>query len=1104
MVAHFRLLTLGAPLLLTAAGEVVPCRTRKHLALLIRLALEPGRKLGREYLVDLLWGDVPLARGRHSLSQATTVLRAMLGASSILTERSALGLAHGVVDVDVLGLEPNGDDIRGRFLEGLDLQGARGFAEWRDGRELRVRLWIRDYLVRQMEVGRRVGDYAMVERYALILDRLDSHSEDAARGLMEARAWVGDRSGALRVYCRIAKHLAEEVGSKPGAQLNRIAELLREGREAAPRPKRDGVPPREERRYEAETIIGRQQEFTILHDAWAEIRHRGARVIVVRGDAGIGKTTLANAFASSCQLEGGVIARAQAYDAERELPYAVLAELMRQLTLQRLIGGAEPEALAELSRLVPEICTVFPGVQPPVAWAPEIIPLRLADAFLKAVAAAADRHPVLLVVDDIHAADNASVAILHMLTRKLAGLRLVLLLNARTGTFLSKQAAQALVEDSAIEGLLVLDLEPLSLESATLLAERVAAKGRERWGRVPIESILRAGAGNPLALELLARQWALEGREPLVLRLESLDSIPAHHQTVPRAIHAILGRQTQSLDSRTRAVLNLAAVLGRRLGDLRLYEAIGFSQGEALFHLTQLLEARILRDVAGSLEFRNELVRAQIYLDVPSSLRIELHKRAAEILERQPSDDRQIHMEIAWHLIVARDFRRAVAFALVGADDSLKTGAPEEAERILRWLLKEGVSREQNAAISVLVADALIGQSKADEALPFLDRLLVDEGLEKPQLARAARLYATAMYLLNRNSSVKHSEMAVRAVHIARECGNDELLAHALFECGRAGVESGSETMVSSARDDLNRIVAERGEQAPAIAYHAHAFCSYYLLEVEEATQMARRAIEALSKDGPSAELALAWTGAGNCLNALCHLQESRSAYDTALQISRRIGDDSRVSILCSNLAASYLIGGDVGKALSFGEEGLAVGTRAPTQPVLLRALSNLVFVYLLAGQPDKARECYESLQSWMSEGRSWAITIDYCCESASIELALGNTAEALRLIHLAEESSRGRALSINPGILERLRVFREFHTQGDAPARELARQCMGRFGGRHTLAFLESAAALAWLDYKSEGAYSTEAREYLNLFEELGVPGKRSMLAIQGFLKCL
>src|SRR5437773_12174098 len=98
--------------------------------------------------------------------------------------------------------------------------------------------------------------------------------------------------------------------------------------------------------------------------------------MVLLGDPGVGKTTLANAFVSSCQMDGAVVARAQAYAAERELPFAVLGELVKQLAAQRAIGGAAPEALSELTRITAEILRQFPGVPKPVASSPEITPRR--------------------------------------------------------------------------------------------------------------------------------------------------------------------------------------------------------------------------------------------------------------------------------------------------------------------------------------------------------------------------------------------------------------------------------------------------------------------------------------------------------------------------------------------------------------------------------------------------------------------------------------------------------------------------------------------------------------------------------------------------------
>src|SRR5206468_1031146 len=193
----------------------------------------------------------------------------------------------------------------------------------------------------------------------------------------------------------------------------------------------------------------REAEFATLYDAWLEVRRRTPRIVVVTGEPGVGKTTLANAFVSTCQMEGAVVARAQAYAAERDLPFAVLAELVKQLTLQRAIGGAAPEALSELARVAPEILQAFPGVPRPLDWAAEVIPLRLADAFLKVIEAAAEESPVVLVADDLHVADNASVAILHVVARKLAQSRLLLILTGRTHELRAAVAPSALVSDGA-------------------------------------------------------------------------------------------------------------------------------------------------------------------------------------------------------------------------------------------------------------------------------------------------------------------------------------------------------------------------------------------------------------------------------------------------------------------------------------------------------------------------------------------------------------------------------------------------------------------------------------------------------------------------------
>ena len=394
----FTLRTLGVPALLAPSGEVVRFRTRKHFALLIRLAVEPAKPLTRDYLIELLWGSAPEHAGRHSLAQAVTVLKAKLGRDHVLIHKSTVALAPGVVDADVTHLDNGGGEIHGRFLEAFDVPGARGFDDWRAAWHARVLPQLRDCLVRHMDAARRTGDFATVQKHAEILSDLDPLSEDALRGVMEARAWVGDRSNALKAYAAFEARLAEELGARPAPELARIAHLLREGRRSPYRQPSGAPPVAGEKRFEPERVVGREREYSRLYDAWLGARRREPCVMVLTGDPGVGKTTLTNAFVSTCQLEGAVVARAQAYDAERELPFGVLAELVRQLTIQRAIGSADPEALSELSRICADVVVAFPGVPKPVEWSAELTPLRLADAFLKTMVAAAEESPLVLAL----------------------------------------------------------------------------------------------------------------------------------------------------------------------------------------------------------------------------------------------------------------------------------------------------------------------------------------------------------------------------------------------------------------------------------------------------------------------------------------------------------------------------------------------------------------------------------------------------------------------------------------------------------------------------------------------------------------------------------
>src|SRR3989475_2145940 len=961
---HHHLSTLGVPLLRSDAGENVRFRTRKHLALLIRLAVESGKRLSRDYLQELLWPEVPTHLARHSLAQAISVVKAKVGPAHLVIQRATVVLVEGAVDVDIHRVGTENLEVRGRFLEGFEVPGVRAFEQWKDEWHARLAPKIRDTLVRQMDAARRIGDFETVERRAQILLDLDPTSEDGVRGLMEARAYVGDRSNALKAFGRYEAVLAEGFAAKPSADLVRMTDLLREGRRSTPRPcvadhPVAQLPPR---RFEGEFLIGREREFSGLYDAWVDVRGRAPRVVVVTGDPGMGKTTLANAFASTCQMEGAVIARAQAYDAERELPFAVLAELVRQLTTQRAIGAADPEALSELSRVNPEILQAFPGVPKPVDWSPEITPLRLADAFLKTVRAAAGESPLLLIVDDIHSADSATAAILHLVARKLVGTRVMLILTARPSELRVSAAPAALASDSSIEGMRVLELDPLPPEAGGALVARLSGGAPAGSAQPPTDRILRASRGNPLALELLTKEWASHTQTSLLRDLDALNTQPAATVGIPRAIGTVFERQVGRLAPATRAALDLAAVLGRRLTELPLYEAVGLSSAAAAEALSRLHDEGFLREVGGELEFRNELIRAQAYYAVAGKARQHLHRQVALLLAKEePGNEGPSNLEVAWHFLRAADAHRAARYALAGAETAIAVGGPHEAEQVLEVLLGATLDQETTRRSRLVLARALLEQSKAQAAVPLLRILREDAALEPMQQAEVHGLFARALYLANDSGAC---EAAGEALRSARETGDVPLIARALFEYARTGIEEGESERVEEASAECDRLLLLPGGRQEAMIFYAKAFCDYYSFEVERAEASLVRAIRSLDGSQHPSQLSLFYTGLGACKYCKLELDEAQHAFTTALALASKVGDDSRASLISNAMSTPEHVRGAFDVALRFSLESIEQGKKALNQPSLVQTYLNLAELHALMGRHDKGIQVFHEAEA--------------------------------------------------------------------------------------------------------------------------------------------
>jgi len=781
----------------------------------------------------------------------------------------------------------------------------------------------------------------------------------------------------------------------------------------------------------------------------------------------------------------------------------VVSELIRQLVTQRALAGADPEALSELSRIAPEILEAYPGVPKAAPSTPEVTSLRLSDAFLKAVTAASEETPLIVVVDDIHAADASSTAILHVASRKLSNARLLLVLTARRAELQTTDGPAALVSDGYLKWLQTIELEPLPAEMAEQVVRSHLGAGSEKHGTPPVARILHAANGNPLAIELLTREWVQHGPESLLRDLEALNTQPLPSLGIPRAIRTMFERLIQRLEPATRAALDLAAVLGRRLSDVSLYGAVDLHSGRAGEALSRLLEIGLLREVGGELEFKNELIRAQAYYAIAGPARQHLHRRVAATLAERPMEEGHgARLEIAWHYMRGGEPANALPHALEGSEAAVSVGAPAEAEEILSALLRQPPPSAPINRLKMLLAKAYVDQSKGAAAMSVIEDVLSGSAVLIRERAQATLIRATATYLLNSDSGTMLSEVTQQALDLSRATGDLRLLTEALFQYVRAGTSTGEMSRFEEARREVERILEDPASKGLPTAYLTAGYCDFLCDDVESATARVGAALHILSAAPNSVDLARAHNGYAICLQSLLRLDEARTNFTRALEIARKIGDDARASTFASNLCLTEKLLGDPEEALRVGLLSVELGERATSQPELNSAYMNLADAHMLLSQNEQAFACLEAARRWLTGARqrTWRANADFLLESVSLALMSGNSALALDLMGELETlaGSRHRALA-DPSMFEKFRVYRAGHFMGHDEASAIAKAGMDRYRDRHPYYFLNMLAANAWVERTFLGAYSRQTVEELVLFDR--APGKRAMLIAQGFL---
>ncbi|HYN21451.1 MAG TPA: AAA family ATPase, partial [Thermoanaerobaculia bacterium] len=428
---------MGFPELRRPDGRTVKLKVRKHLALLIYLVLDARERYPRDELADLLWPEVPDGNGRHSLSMAFSVLRGLFGADCIQGNHVEVKFKTPGLALDLEQLE-RGDvlgnattpalDVEG-FLRGFEIEDAPAFQHWCDRRNAQLLPLLQAAVLALTDQARRSGDMQRMMALADRLLALDPLSEEGIRARMEAFAMQGDRVSALREFETWKRQLADELGAVPSEILEMMAvRLRRRGFESVPSSAGSRVTGEQwtERRF-----VGRAAEFQVLFEAWESTTQLNTRHVLLSGETGIGKSTLAMRFAASAALEGAAVARVQCFELEQRIPFGMIDALVTSLLDRPAVAGTAPESLAEVARIVPKLRERFPHLPAPRASEGEAARLHFAEGTFALLDAIMEEQPLVLIVDDYPRSDEASLSVLHMLLRRAGSEQIMVVLSGR-------------------------------------------------------------------------------------------------------------------------------------------------------------------------------------------------------------------------------------------------------------------------------------------------------------------------------------------------------------------------------------------------------------------------------------------------------------------------------------------------------------------------------------------------------------------------------------------------------------------------------------------------------------------------------------------------
>lgn len=734
-------------------------------------------------------------------------------------------------------------------------------------------------------------------------------------------------------------------------------------------------------------MVGRDAELAALQAAYRQVRSGGAcQIATIVGDVGVGKSRLLYEFDAWVEVYGGrhALLRGRANQEFQSLPFALLRDLFMfrfelqdsdplpviwekfERGVQEVLGYQESSRRRAhlIGQLLGFDFSASPHVRNVLADWEQLRDRALGyiDDFIHTLAGGL---PVLVLLEDIHWADESSLEAIQHFAHALADRPVLLVCAARSGLFerrpqwLSGQARS-----------LRLDLTPLTWEDSLALVDDILQKAQPA-PELLREIVARSADGNPFYLEELIKMLIddgviITGPERWTVEAQRLGSV-----RVPPTLTGILQARFDSLPPRERSLLQHASVIGRAFWEdaLAYVNQADPDGGWPAEALQPLLEAVLQREMVFRRDaslfadtdeyiFKHALLRDTIYESVLRRDRRVFHARVAEwLIAKAGSRSTDVAGLIAEHLERAGQDEQAAAYLTQAGEAALRVSAYREAlsfcERALALLPAES---RLAVAPNLRAGEALLGLSEYSRS-----RQRLEAGLE---LARCFDDEPSAASALNNLGWIDRNQGLYEAaqchlnecLELTRKSGDQLNTARALSNLGWVDLKQGEYERARQRLTESQELFRDlEGPYSLAMTLVGLGVVARAARDYEAADKYMTEAVAIYREIGNRGGMASSFTGLGETARLQGQYYSARSYYKASLELDREIGDMLGVAIDLGNLGHASVALGDDPDAIGYYLEGLRTVLPIGSLPFALDILAGLAGALARTGQPQLA-----------------------------------------------------------------------------------------------------------------------------------------------------